>query len=84
METPLSPGFSVFLLITNNQWTKIIREFTEQLIVTYNFYFFIKLKSLHLDFNTYPAQLSASIFGHLKLELLTQIPASNDKIYLYV
>ena len=28
-----------------------------------------------------PAEMSVSIFRHLKLELLTQFPASNDEKY---
>ena len=32
---------------------------------------------------TCPAELFAFIFRHLKLELLTQFPASNDEKYLY-
>ena len=33
--------------------------------------------------NLYHTQLTARIFRHLKLELLTQFPASNDEKYLY-
>ena len=33
---------------------------------------------------TYTAELFASIFRHLKLELLTQFSASNDKKYFYL
>ena len=31
-----------------------------------------------------PAELLVFIFHHLKLELLTQFPASNDEKYLYI
>ena len=33
--------------------------------------------------NTWPAELVILYFRHLKLELLTQFPASNDEKYLY-
>ena len=35
------------------------------------------------DVNPCPAELFVYIFRHLKLELLTQTPASNDEKYLW-
>ena len=37
-----------------------------------------------LIINPYAAELFVSIFHNLKLELLTQFPASNDEKYLYL
>ena len=46
--------------------------------------FMVRVLSLSSRFNHSAAELCLSMFRHLKLELLTQIPALNDGKYYYL